>query len=79
MAKSELLRLVAAGNQIVPDPFARLAGRGAYLHLSQRCFDRAQQRRAFPRALRAQGALGAWLLAEYLSANAIPADSSQVD
>ena len=31
-AKSDLLRLVAAGDEIVPDVAARLPGRGAYLH-----------------------------------------------
>ncbi|HEY3732712.1 MAG TPA: YlxR family protein [Streptosporangiaceae bacterium] len=65
--KSDLLRLVAAGNEVVPDPRARLAGRGAYLHPSQGCFELAQRRRAFPRVLRAPGALGVALLAEYLA------------
>jgi len=30
--KSSLLRLVAVGDDILPDPQARLPGRGAYLH-----------------------------------------------
>ena len=33
-AKSSLLRLVAAGDGIVPDPQARQPGRGAYVHPS---------------------------------------------
>jgi len=66
-AKSELLRIVVAGNEVVPDPRARLPCRGAYLHPSQECFERARRRRAFPRALRVPGPLGEQLLAEYLS------------
>jgi uncharacterized protein len=66
-AKSELLRIVAAGDEVVPDPLARLAGRGAYLHLSPGCFERAKLRRAIPRALRVQGPLGVELLDRYLS------------
>ena len=66
-AKSSLLRLVAAGDGIVPDPQARRPGRGAYLHLSLECFELAQRRRAFPRALRAPGSLSTATLASYLS------------
>ncbi|HEY7145389.1 MAG TPA: YlxR family protein [Streptosporangiaceae bacterium] len=66
VAKSELLRLVAAGGEIVPDAPARMPGRGAYLHASQECFDKAQRRRAFPRALRVPGPLGTGRLAGYL-------------
>src|SRR5487761_1186669 len=66
-AKSSLLRLVAAGDGIVPDPQARQPGRGAYLHPSLACFELAQRRRAFPRALRVQGPLNAASLASYLS------------
>src|ERR1700749_1230129 len=66
-AKSSLLRLVVAGDGIVPDPQARQPGRGAYLHPSLTCLELAQRRRAFPRALRAPGALDATQLAEYLS------------
>jgi hypothetical protein len=66
-AKSDLLRLVAAGDEVVPDPRARHAGRGAYLHPSQGCLERAQRRRAFPRALRLPGPLGTGKIAEYLA------------
>jgi len=65
-AKSDLLRLVAAGNEIVPDPPARGPGRGAYLHPSRGCFEEAQRRRAFARALRLPGPVGTGRLAEYL-------------
>jgi uncharacterized protein len=63
-----LLRLVAVGDEIVPDAAARLPGRGAYLHLRQGCWDRAQRRRALPRALRQPGAHPAGGLADYVAA-----------
>src|ERR1700760_4067564 len=66
-AKSSMLRLVAAGSGIVPDPQARQPGRGAYLHPSLACFELAQRRRAFPRALRAAGSLDTTSLASYLA------------
>ena len=64
--KSSLLRVVAVGNAIQPDPQARLPGRGAYLHPSLACFELARRRRAFPRALRTAGPLSLASLAEYL-------------
>src|SRR6201986_2435177 len=66
-AKSSLLRLVVAGDGIVPDPQARQPGRGAYLHPSQACFELAQRRRAISRALRAPSSLSVAPLASYLS------------
>src|SRR6516162_10424100 len=66
-AKSSLLRLVMAGDVIVPDPQARQPGRGAYLHPSQACFELARRRRAFSRALRVAGPLSDASLASYLS------------
>ena len=66
-AKSELIRLVAAGDEIVPDVIARLPGRGAYLHPSLACLEQAQRRKAFPRALRLPAALPADKVAEYLT------------
>jgi len=66
-AKSDLLRLVVVGGDIVPDPQGRLPGRGAYLHPSQECFELAQRRRALPRALRQPAPLGAGPLEDYLA------------
>jgi uncharacterized protein len=66
-AKSDLLRVVGRDGEIVPDPQARLPGRGAYLHLSQKCFEQAGRRRAFARALRQPGPLGTGTLGEYLA------------
>jgi uncharacterized protein len=66
-AKSDLLRLVAAGGEVVPDTLARMPGRGAYLHPSQGCFEKARRRRGFPRALRLAGPLGTGRIADYLA------------
>jgi len=71
--KSSLLRLVAAGDVIQPDPRARLPGRGAYLHPSLACLELARRRRAFPRALRTAGSLSLEPLAEYLCGAQSPA------
>ena len=71
-AKSSLLRLVAAGDGIVPDPQARQPGRGAYLHPSRACLELAQRRRAIPRALRVPGPLDAGPLSSYLSRTDTP-------
>ncbi|MCL2583586.1 MAG: YlxR family protein [Streptosporangiales bacterium] len=65
--KSSLLRLVAVGNDLVPDPQSRRPGRGAYLHPSLACLDRARRRRAFSRALRVTRPLGTDPLFSYLS------------
>ena len=62
---------------IVPDPQARLPGRGAYLHPRQECFELAQRRRAFSRALRLPGPLGTGRLAEYLAAGGAPAGAGR--
>ena len=69
-AKSDLLRVVGRGNEIVPDPRARLPGRGAYLHSSQNCFEQAQRRRAFTRALRLPGPANAGPVGQYLAGGA---------
>src|ERR1700761_7136891 len=66
-AKSSMLRLVVAGGGIVPDPQARQPGRGAYLHPSLACFELAQRRRVFSRALRAPGSPDTAPVALYLS------------
>ena len=68
VAKSDLIRLVAAGGEIVADPAARRPGRGAYLHPSQECLRRAQRRQAFRRALRVAGPLAYDGLVGYLTA-----------
>ncbi|MFE7752281.1 YlxR family protein [Streptomyces sp. NPDC057428] len=54
-AKSELLRIVVGEGEVVPDPRGTLPGRGAYVHPVPVCLDLAVRRRAFPRALKAEG------------------------
>ncbi|KUM37298.1 YlxR family protein [Arthrobacter sp. EPSL27] len=57
--RSELLRLVAGGSgstAVVVDERRRMAGRGAWLHPSDKCLALAVKRRAFGRAL--NGATG---------------------
>ncbi|MBW5486869.1 YlxR family protein [Streptomyces bambusae] len=56
-AKSDLLRIVVAGDACVPDRRGTLPGRGAYVHPAVVCLDQAVRRRAFPRALRSPGVL----------------------
>ncbi|MHA7222625.1 YlxR family protein [Arthrobacter sp. RHLT1-20] len=58
-SRSELLRLVADGSgssAVVLDERRRMAGRGAWLHPSEKCLALAVKRRAFGRAL--NGATG---------------------
>jgi predicted RNA-binding protein YlxR (DUF448 family) len=66
-AKPDLLRVVAVDGEIVADPTARRPGRGAYLHPSTDCLERARRRRAIPRALRAKGPLADGGLVRYLA------------
>ncbi|MBL1068317.1 YlxR family protein [Streptomyces sp. 7-21] len=52
-----LLRVALVEDRCVPDLRGTLPGRGAYVHPTQDCVDLALRRRAFPRALRAEGPL----------------------
>ncbi|WP_346773869.1 YlxR family protein [Rhodococcus sp. X156] len=67
---AELLRVVARGSCVIPDPQHRMTGRGAWLHPTSRCLDAAERRRALPRALRVPGPL------DVSAAAALVADSS---
>ncbi|MFO7689198.1 MAG: YlxR family protein [Cryobacterium sp.] len=58
-ARSSLLRVVAGTSELVVDETATLPGRGAWLHPTASCFQEAQKRRAFGRALRVSGQLDA--------------------
>lgn len=51
--KSTLLRVVLANGRPVLDSRLRLAGRGAYIHRTMSCLDRATKRGGLARALRA--------------------------
>jgi uncharacterized protein len=50
--QAELVRLVAAGRDLVLDPRRRLPGRGAWLHREPVCWDTFVQRRGVVRSLR---------------------------
>ncbi|SDC31879.1 hypothetical protein SAMN05216174_101980 [Actinokineospora iranica] len=50
--------MVFADGDAVPDPRRRMPGRGAWVHPDAGCLAKAEKRRAFPRALRVQGAVG---------------------
>ncbi|MFF8994224.1 YlxR family protein [Streptomyces sp. NPDC014983] len=65
-AKNDLLRIVRSEDECVPDPRGTLPGRGAYVHPALVCLDQAVRRRAFPRALRAPGALDTKALRRYV-------------
>lgn len=69
--QSVLLRVAASEGggvwSAVPDPRRRLGGRGAWVHLDRACFDLAERRRAFPRALRLGGPLGLAALREFVA------------
>lgn len=56
-SQSELLRIVLRGSSVVLDARGVLPGRGAWLHPTSECVTLALRRRAFGRALRADGAL----------------------
>jgi predicted RNA-binding protein YlxR (DUF448 family) len=51
-AKADLLRVVADGGEVIPDPRRRAPGRGAHLHPTPECLELALRRRALSRALR---------------------------
>ncbi|MDF6045227.1 YlxR family protein [Streptomyces sp. JH14] len=65
-AKSALLRIVADGDECVPDPRGTLPGRGAYMHPVTVCLDLAVRRRAFPRAFKAKGPFDSAALQRYV-------------
>jgi predicted RNA-binding protein YlxR (DUF448 family) len=52
---------------LVPDERGRLPGRGAWLHPRLACLDLADQRRAFPRALRITQAVDLTQLREWIA------------
>ena len=52
-----LLRVVAIGDRLEPDPGATRVGRGAWVHPDPACVEAAGRRRAWARALRHPGPL----------------------
>lgn len=57
--RSSLLRVVTRESELVVDETATLPGRGAWLHPTVACFQDAQRRHAFGRALRVTRSLDA--------------------
>jgi len=55
--KSALLRVVSQNGAVVPDLSAVLPGRGAWVHPTPECVEKAVARKAFGRALRVSSAL----------------------
>ena len=87
-AKSELLRVTVGSDPhghpaVVPDPRGTAPGRGAHLHPTTGCFDLAERRKAFARALRFSAAGGPGLsttpVAEHLAAAHDPARPTDRD
>jgi predicted RNA-binding protein YlxR (DUF448 family) len=52
VARSSLLRFVDAGGTLAADPSGSAPGRGAWVHGSIECLEKAITRKAFGRALR---------------------------
>ncbi|NHN54277.1 YlxR family protein [Calidifontibacter sp. DB0510] len=65
--RSALVRVVLEGGDVVPDPERRRPGRGAWLHPTAECLDKAISRRAFGRALRATSPVDASRLQAWVS------------
>jgi predicted RNA-binding protein YlxR (DUF448 family) len=55
--KSSLTRVVARDGEVVVDHSTTLPGRGAWVHPTRECVEKALTRKAFGRALKADGAL----------------------
>ena len=67
---TELIRIVVDADSpgdLRVDRRRRLAGGGAHLHPTEACLEAAKRRRAFSRALRAQGSLNTAALEQYVT------------
>lgn len=80
-AKSELLRVVlnrsGASLLAAPDPDGRAPGRGAHLHATAQCLALAERRRAFARALRAEGSVDVSPVRRYVERLSGAADEAE--
>ncbi|QHC67049.1 DUF448 domain-containing protein [Rathayibacter sp. VKM Ac-2759] len=65
--RSSLLRIVSHSDVLAVDPRAVAAGRGAWLHPTKDCYERAVKRRAFSRAFRTRESVDASDLEQYLT------------
>jgi predicted RNA-binding protein YlxR (DUF448 family) len=68
--RTDLLRVVLNGSALVPDPAARLPGRGAWLHCRTSCLNKAAARRAWNRAWRVAGLINDQALAVWVTTKA---------
>jgi predicted RNA-binding protein YlxR (DUF448 family) len=77
-AASDLLRIVVedgtvgATRRLVPDLRGGMPGRGAHLHPDPECLALAERRRAFGRALRAEGPFDVSLVREQVATHPVP-------
>jgi len=62
--------------RVAPDPRLRMPGRGAWLHPTPECLDRAVQRKAFGRALRVKAHLEVAAVGEYINAHEQSVDNA---
>jgi len=60
--------LVPHSQRAVVDERTDAPGRGAWLHADRACLDRAERRRALPRALRSAGPVDLTAVTEWFSA-----------
>ena len=74
--RSALLRVVAEWSdtgenlaRVAPDPRLRMPGRGAWLHPTPECFELAERRKAFGRALHVKAFLEVAAVGAYIDAH----------
>jgi len=78
VAASDLLRIVveeSSGGEtrrLIPDLRGGMPGRGAHVHPDPDCLALAERRRAFGRALRAEGPLDLTLVREQVATGTVP-------
>jgi uncharacterized protein len=72
--RSALLRVVARGGEVIPDPSAVLPGRGGWVHPTRDCIETAIKRKAFGRALRVSTALDSAALLAFFEVSSEMAD-----
>ncbi|PTL73532.1 DUF448 domain-containing protein [Rathayibacter caricis DSM 15933] len=65
--RASLLRLVLHSNSLAVDPRAVRAGRGAWLHDTYDCYERAVKRHAFPRAFKTRESVDTSELEQYIT------------
>lgn len=63
---SELLRVVAQGESVFPDPARRMPGRGAWITPTLAAYNQAMKRHAFQRALRVSASVDTGPVQAYL-------------